>query len=105
MTLGLVALVAVLAADSGLLWMAVGIVGLPLVGLAVVASAALGVVGFGPPSDDPIVADPTAAWMTFSNRIGFAPGVWQQAGVTQQRRPESPGGTRKRGKYAFTGRG
>ncbi len=48
MIVGLVALVAVLAADSGLLWMAAGVVGLPLLGLAVLAAAGvLGLVGFG----------------------------------------------------------
>ena len=48
MMLGLVALGAVLAADSGLLWMALGVVGLPMLGLAIVAAAAaLGMVGFG----------------------------------------------------------
>lgn len=48
MALGLVVLAAVLAADSGLLWMALGFVGLPILGLAIVAGAALlGLVGFG----------------------------------------------------------
>jgi hypothetical protein len=48
MMIGLVALGAVLAADSGLLRMAAGFVGLPLLGLAIVAAAAvLRMVGFG----------------------------------------------------------
>lgn len=48
MLAGLAALVAVLAADSGLLWMAAGFVGLPVVGLAIVAAAGvLGLVGYG----------------------------------------------------------
>lgn len=48
MLIALAALVAVLAADSGLLWVVVGFVGLPILGLAIVAAAAvLGLVGFG----------------------------------------------------------
>src|SRR5947208_15839554 len=48
MLIALAALVAVLAADSGLLWVVVGFVGFPVLGLAIVAAAALlGLVGFG----------------------------------------------------------
>lgn len=48
MIVGLVALVAVLAADSGLLRVVVGFVAFPFLGLAIVAGAGLlGLVGYG----------------------------------------------------------